>query len=344
MSFPIPTVYEHIKQLSFQETDDAIICAKMTEYAQKLISEKAEHVFWFESSRESEIQKIVVNRITPDILVGLHKHNYYEFNLCLDGVLYEYIDGEFIRLGKNELILFNPDIFHSVYLPLAGKGCNILVDKDYFESFRNEISEYQKSPFLDSITKQTRYTIINIENLPNAVMLAKTMFAQNGSKSYNTPSFEMKMFECQFREFLLCLLIAEKSKQLSIIGGGSSTYQDKITQILNYLRDNYTSVTLADLSKRFGYSPAQMHRILLKYTGSTFSNLVDQYRFNQAARLLRETDMPIQKIGESLGLEKTYFHRFFKRLGFCTPLQYRKNGEDAITRGVNKFRSGTPKA
>lgn len=159
-------------------------------------------------------------------------------------------------MGKNELILFNPDIFHSVYLPLAGKGCNILVDKDYFESFRNEISEYQKSPFLDSITKQTRYTIINIENLPNAVMLAKTMFAQNGSKSYNTPSFEMKMFECQFREFLLCLLIAEKSKQLSIIGGGSSTYQDKITQILNYLRDNYTSVTLADLSKRFGYSPA----------------------------------------------------------------------------------------
>lgn len=122
----------------------------MTEYATKAYFGKSRACdFGSTSSRESEIQKIVINKIAPDILVGLHKHNYYEFNLCLEGLLYEYVDGEFIRLGKNELILFNPDIFHSVYLPLSGKGCNILVDKDYFESFRNEIIRIPKSfPFL----------------------------------------------------------------------------------------------------------------------------------------------------------------------------------------------------
>ena len=84
-----------------------------------------------------------------------------------------------------------------------------------------------------------------------------------------------------------------------------------------------------------------MYRILIKYTGNSFSNLVDQYRFNQAAKLLRETDIPIQEIGESLGFEKAYFHRFFKRLGFCTPIQYRKHVQDAINAGAAKLEAAS---
>lgn len=57
MSFPIPTVYEHIKQLSFQETDDAIICAKMTEYAQKLISEKPNTYFGSNPAENPKFKK-----------------------------------------------------------------------------------------------------------------------------------------------------------------------------------------------------------------------------------------------------------------------------------------------
>lgn len=337
----IPSVYGHIKQIPYREKNDAIICAKMTEYANMLRQEGSELVFLFDFCRESTVQKIDVNPISPDFIMGLHKHDYYEVNFCLDGVLYEYVEGEFMRLEKNQFILFNPNAFHSVYSPTSGNSFNILIDGEFFERFCDEMSEYSKSPLLNSVTKQSRYTIANIENLPEATALADKMFTQNSYKTYNSPSFELKLLECQFRAFMLHLLIAEKTGSLALLSKGNTTYQDKVTQILNYLRDNYATVTLSELSSRFGYSTTQMYRILIKYTGNSFSNLVDQYRFNQAAKLLRETDIPIQEIGESLGFEKAYFHRFFKRLGFCTPIQYRKHVQDAINAGAAKLEAAS---
>ena len=292
----IPSVYGHIKQIPYREKNDAIICAKMTEYANMLRQEGSELVFLFDYCRESTVQKIDVNPISPDIIMGLHKHDYYEVNFCLDGVLYEYVDGEFMRLEKNQFILFHPNAFHSVYSPTSGNSFNILIDGEFFERFCDEMSEYSKSPLLNSVTKQSRYIIANIENLPEATTLADKMFTQNNYKTYNSPSFELKLLECQFRAFMLHLLIAEKTGSLALLSKGNTTYQDKVTQILNYLRDNYATVTLSELSSRFGYSTTQMYRILIKYTGNSFSNLVDQYRFNQAAKLLRETDIPIQEI------------------------------------------------
>lgn len=43
----IPSVYGHIKQIPCREKNDAIICAKMTEYANMLMQEGSELVFLF---------------------------------------------------------------------------------------------------------------------------------------------------------------------------------------------------------------------------------------------------------------------------------------------------------
>ena len=76
--------------------------------------------------------------------------------------------------------------------------------------------------------------------------------------------------------------------------------------------------------------------MLVKYTGLRLSDLIDQNRFNHSVRLLRETELPLEKISEEVGLEKTSFCRFFKRVGYCTPLQYRKNGNDAMDEAIRK--------
>lgn len=119
---------------------------------------------------------------------------------------------------------------------------------------RAKLLEYQTSPLSGhSNASEQIYT----ENIPSAANLVKRMLVQNNSKSYNSKSFEKKLFECSFPEFLLLILIVEKLNRISVIGGGSSTYRDKVTQILNYLRDNYTNLTL---ESRASISVTRQHK------------------------------------------------------------------------------------
>lgn len=45
------------------------------------------------------------------------------------------------------------------------------------------------------------------------------------------------------------------------------------TAILQYVKDNYATLTLPELAAKFGYSESQIARIIKKYTGFTYSHL-----------------------------------------------------------------------
>ncbi len=316
---PIKTVYNHIEQKWVFESSEPVIRELMTEYAEKMHEQNLERTFWFDLSRSSADRKIVTTPISENVLVGMHKHDYYEFNLVLEGTLYEYIEDQFYSVHKNEFVLLHPDVFHSIYPAPNCVGFNMLVDKNYFADLKTELCASAPSALLAAVVEQKHYAILNIdknETIAESLRLLK--------QTRQTTALQVQLLKRRFEEFLLLVLLAESDEKLSVIGSGSTSYEDRITQISNYIRDNYSTITLGDISRKFGYSPAQIHRILIKYTGSGFSDLVDQYRFSHAVRLLRETDIPIEKIGNIVGLEKTYFYRFFKRLSYCTPLQYRK--------------------
>ena len=316
---PIKTVYDHIEQKWISESSEPVIRELMTEYAEKMHEQNLERTFWFDLSRNSADRKIVTTPISENVLVGMHKHDYYEFNLVLEGTLYEYIEDQFYSVHQNEFVLLHPDVFHSIYPAPGCIGFNMLVDKTYFADLKTELCASSPSALLAAVVEQKHYAILNIDKNET---IAESLHSLKQTRQ--TTALQVQLLKRRFEEFLLLVLLAESDEKLSVIGSGNTSYEDRITQISNYIRDNYSTITLGDISRKFGYSPAQIHRILIKYTGSGFSDLVDQYRFSHAVRLLRETDIPIEKIGNIVGLEKTYFYRFFKRLSYCTPLQYRK--------------------
>lgn len=102
---PTKTVYDHIEQKWVHESSEPVIRELMTEYAEKLHEQNAERTFWFDLSRTSADRKIVVTPLSENVLVGMHKHDYYEFNLVLAGTLYEYIEDQFYSIHQNEFVL-----------------------------------------------------------------------------------------------------------------------------------------------------------------------------------------------------------------------------------------------
>ena len=341
MGYPVPRVYGHIAQLeNFHETDASKIESTLKEFAAECNAQKIERTFLFDLSRDFDAQKVDINPIVPGILVGLHRHDYYEFNYVLKGSLYEYLDGEVTRLDKNGFALFPPAVFHSVYPAPGCTGFNILVDKDYFEALRDKFCAETSSAVLDAVCGRQRAVFMNTAEKSEVHFAAAELYRRHiHALNYITGSLPFELIHCRFTVFFLSLLSMEqKGKIITDIstGSGDTDGADKVDRIISYIRDNYQTITLTALSKKFSYSASQIHRLLVKYTGLRLSDLIDQNRFNHSVRLLRETELPLEKISEKVGLEKTSFCRFFKRVGYCTPLQYRKNGNDAMDEAIRK--------
>ena len=58
-----------------------------------------------------------------------------------------------------------------------------------------------------------------------------------------------------------------------------------------------------------------------------FIDYVTQHRMTKAKELLRESDMKINEIAESVGYQPSYFIRIFKKTEGMTPGQYRENAD-----------------
>lgn len=68
----------------------------------------------------------------------------------------------------------------------------------------------------------------------------------------------------------------------------------------------------------------------IPHCGMNFIDYVTQYRMNKARELLRNTDMKINEIAESVGYQPAYFIRLFKKAEGLTPGQYRENAHRVV--------------
>lgn len=102
---------------------------------------------------------------------------------------------------------------------------------------------------------------------------------------------------------------------------------DHILQnIKNYLDTHYTEkISLELLSKKFFINKYYLTRIFREKYGISITSYLLQLRITHAKRLLRFTDLSIDKISHECGMsDANYFSRVFKKIEGTTPGQFRK--------------------
>lgn len=97
-------------------------------------------------------------------------------------------------------------------------------------------------------------------------------------------------------------------------------------QIAAYVDRHYMEdIDLATLAEICHGSPYHLHRTFKKITGLTPLAYLQQTRMHHAARLLADTDSPISRIGELVGIRNTpYFITLFKKMNGLTPAAFRQ--------------------
>lgn len=107
-----------------------------------------------------------------------------------------------------------------------------------------------------------------------------------------------------------------------------------VSRVTDYIQTRYNDpgISLESAAEYVGINSAYLSRIFKSIEGKNFSTYLNEYRVENARKLLETTDMPAQEVGYLTGFcSVSTFFRVFKKHTSMTPKQYRQNmrGEEA---------------
>ncbi|MGN1482094.1 AraC family transcriptional regulator [Porcipelethomonas sp.] len=137
----------------------------------------------------------------------------------------------------------------------------------------------------------------------------------------DTPIRDMKLYE---KLVSLLTMILEECWTSDVYG----KQQDSKDLILvkHYLDNNYKNkISLDELAEIFYINKFYLAKLFKKQFGVSIINYLMQVRITHAKRLLRFTDMSIERIGQECGInDPNYFARIFKKIEGISPGSFRK--------------------
>lgn len=119
--------------------------------------------------------------------------------------------------------------------------------------------------------------------------------------------------------------VLDALKMLKPYSKSASSRERVEDKIHGYILGDLAGADLSGLAKALGYTQAYAGRLVKTVTGQCFSQLVQSLRCQEAARLLKQTDLPVERIIQTVGYQnESFFRKKFQQIYKLTPLQYRK--------------------
>lgn len=147
-------------------------------------------------------------------------------------------------------------------------------------------------------------------------------------ESRSSAKYHEKMLELLVMQFFV-LLMRNHEQSAVFPTPYLSNSDEQVQALLNYMYTHCQTVTLSSLAMQFNYSDRQVIRILKKYTGKTFSQILTDIRMNKALQLLRNSSLPSARIAVLLGYSsKDYFRKVFQNTFSSDPEVFRKQLEE----------------
>ena len=113
-----------------------------------------------------------------------------------------------------------------------------------------------------------------------------------------------------------------------------TSQKDIVERAKTYIKKHSSeNISLKDVADHISLSPIYFGAFFKQHTGENFSNYLKNVRLEKALDYLKNTDMPISTICESVGYKNTtYFYDLIRLRTGMTPNEYRthyqKNGDE----------------
>ena len=254
-----------------------------------------------------------------------HGHDYMEFMYVYSGCVTHLIGAEKISLRGGDILFLNRHIRHSVLrTEQSDIGFNFIVSNDFLKYIFHNV---QNNPIMSEFLTRNfapdgegEYLYFRTEgNFPIRNLMDNLIYAV----VKHTPDDSTILTQ------IVSLLFSYLAYYSDTLCNGLrvTSPETRLKQAVSaYIEERYTNATLAELSKKLGYSEEYLSRRIALLFGKTFQKLLIEKRLNVAERLLTETKLSVAEIIETIGYEnQSHFHRLFKQAFGCTPFRYRQN-------------------
>lgn len=271
---------------------------------------------------------------------GLHQHDYFELIYVVRGSMYQIIGNERHLYPTGSLCLLNKNVRHreeyttdysTVFLALPATLVQELLEQTntyFFKCERDSQTSLHRRFFTDNMKGKAIQEYIDFIPDPENITEKKKMHSLFDSliwqflepdvgSTYIIKSIIARIFwDLAQDEFFTTVPVSIAPDAETELFGG----------ITAFLKSRNGRVSRMELEEELNYSSHYLNRIVKRHTGLSLLQYGKIFAMEEAAGLLKHTDLPIADICEHLHFSnQTQFYRQFQQAYGITPKEYRNN-------------------
>lgn len=261
----------------------------------------------------------------PYMVRQLYFRNFFDVCYVVEGNCTFLFEGERASLHKGDVCIVSPMAGHD--LPLDSKciSLSFVVRKSTFNTLFGNLLTKQDlvSMFFRNSLYQPRranYILLRTGNDQELYATAQELFCEcNRTDDYSNA--------CGVG--LLNLFLARSLRAAAGITlrhyENYSGRDFNFALILQYIQQNYRTVTLSSLADTFHFSKTYLSKLIHKNMGYSFTDMMRSVKMAHAMDYLTNTSMKVSEISDAVGYDSVdHFSRTFRREYGVSPQQYRQ--------------------
>lgn len=261
----------------------------------------------------------------------LHSHDYSQIWYVTRGSCEHFVEGQKHEMFVGDAFLLPPRVVHST---IVREGGSIICCEFYMEGlFPDNANSFDR---VRQITQNISFTMLFQQELYSTQ--PKFTLSREGQRRVEKLMHSMLEEYTQAEEFFtdylhlqileLLLTFAREYSQSpahEVSEKVYDKYRSMVENAIHFIDQHYNEpLTLDGVCKISMVSKTYFCYLFKLLTHQTFIEYLMDRRINKAMELLRQTDMSVIDIGQTVGFrDSTHFSRTFKRLKGISPREYR---------------------
>lgn len=254
--------------------------------------------------------------LAPNEQIGLHQQALWELSYVCTGSGMRLVGDTTEPFKSDEVVMIPPEIPHCWFfnhedVDANGHISNISITfaDEFLTNCSSSFPELRE--YVDRLKEVSAAVKFDKRDAVAIASIMKSMCAQNDVE--------------RFASMIRLLGMISSTDQARIVGSyiKADKEQERLNMIHTYVVCNAArSISLDDVVQYVGMNRSAFCTFFKRITGKTFVTYLNEYRVEQACRLLKLKNIPVSEICYQVGFtDIPYFNRTFKKIKGCSPTE-----------------------